>query len=279
MLSIIRDVSDEVAARREAARAQNQLQALLFSVSHDIKSPLAIIKGHAQLLRRQIVRRAEPPPLDRLVDGLKQIEASALRVAGLVDDLVEVATMQDGDAVPLHGSEFDFVAMVRESIDRHERLADGHRFLLDAQPESVLGVWDETRLGRVLDNLLGNAIKYSPGGGLIAVRVRLNPPPDGHLPADAESTSHPSVRGGVLLSVEDNGIGIAPDDLPHVFERFHRGGNVPEAVVGSGIGLTSVAQIVHRHGGTIDIASGVGLGTRVAVWLPLAEADCTDGRQ
>jgi PAS domain S-box-containing protein len=253
MLSIIRDVSDEVAARREAARAQSQLQAFLFSLSHDIKRPLAIIKGHAQLLRRRIVRRAEPPSLDRPVDGLRQIEASALRVAGLADDLVEVATMQDGDSVPLHGSEIDFVAVVRESIDRHERLADGHRFLLDAQQESVLGVWDEPRLGRVLDKLLGNAIKYSPGGGAIAVRVRLGPAPDGHVAAASESTAHPSICAGVRLSVEDNGIGIAPDDLPHVFERFHRGANVPEGRGGLGYRSDecgadcSSARRHHRH--------------------------------
>jgi signal transduction histidine kinase len=79
--------------------------------------------------------------------------------------------------------------------------------------------------------------------------------------------------GGVLLSIEDDGIGISSEDLPHVFDHFHRGGNVPETVVGSGIGLTSVAQIVHQHGGTIRIASELGTGTRVTVWLPRGQTD------
>ena len=268
MLSIIRDVTEEVAARRQAALAKAELQAFLFSLSHDIKSPLAVIKGHAQVLRRRFARRAEPPSVERLVDGLAQIEASAVRVAGLVDDLVEVATVQDGESMPLHRSEVDLVPLVHETIERHERLADQHEFRLAANPESVVGFWDGPRLGRVLDNLLGNAIKYSPEGGVISIHVRLGASPiaEPHGIARADESD---ARPGVLLSVEDNGIGIAAEDLPHVFDRFRRGGNVPETVVGTGIGLTSVAQIVHQHGGTIDISSGLGQGTRVTVWLPL----------
>jgi len=274
MLSIIRDVTEEVTARRQAAHAQAELQAFLFSLSHDIKSPLAVLKGHAQVLRRQLVRRAEPPSRERLVDGLGQIEASALRVAGLVDDLVEVAAVQNGDLMPLHRSELDLVPLVHETIERHQRLADQHQFRPDAEAESIVGLWDGPRLGRVLDNLVGNAIKYSRDGGLITVQVR----PGRRLSRAAEPAGMTSANDclscpGVLLSVEDNGIGIAADDLPHVFDRFHRGGSVPDAVVGTGIGLTSVAQIVHQHGGTIDIASALGLGTRVTVWLPIGRPD------
>lgn len=275
MLSIIRDITEEVAARQEAARAQSELQTFVFSLSHDIKSPLAVIRGHAQVLRRDIARSAQPPSLERLVDGLRQIEASALRVADLVDDLVEMATMREGDSVPLHASQLDIVSVVRETVERHQRLADEHQFVLDATPDSVHGLWDATRLGRVLDNLIGNAIKYSPGGGPITVRVRqaaLDPE------SAAQTANQYSTREGVLLTVEDNGIGIGADDLPHVLERFRRGGNVPDAVLGSGIGLTSVAQVVHQHGGTIDIASRLGAGTRVSVWLPLREPDSPELR-
>jgi PAS domain S-box-containing protein len=280
MLSVIRDVTDEVAARREADRATSELQAFLFSVSHDIKSPLAIIKGHAQVLRRQIAGSAQPPPLERLADVLRQIEASALRVAGLVDDLVEVASMREGDALPVHTSQVDVVSVVRDSLERHQLLTDRHQFVLDAEPESISGLWDEPRLGRVLDNLVGNAIKYSPDGGLILMRVRFGRrPQEGRDIEPAAGTTHSEVSDGVLLSIEDNGIGIAADDLPRVFDRFHRGANVPDAVVGTGIGLTSVAQIVHQHGGTIGIASQLGAGTRVTVWLPLRESDSGDVRR
>src|SRR5579859_6559940 len=146
MLSIIRDVTDEVTARRQAAHAKAELQAFLFSLSHDIKSPLAVIKGHAQVLRRQFAARAEPPSVERLVDGLGQIEASASRVAGLLDDLVEVAKVQAGDSLPLHRSELDVVPLAHETIERYQRLADQHQFVLHAQPESIVGFWDGPRM-------------------------------------------------------------------------------------------------------------------------------------
>jgi signal transduction histidine kinase len=279
MLSIVRDVTDEVTARRAAARAEHDLRTLLFSLSHDIKSPLAVIKGHTQVLRRHIVPRASAPPLDRLTDGLAQIEASALRVAGLVDELVEVATLQEGASLPLHLASVDLVAVVRETIERHQRLADRHQLVADLAVDSLRGLWDAPRLVRVLDNLLGNAIKYSPAGGLITVRVRPGAPPQGPAAAGwAPEADRDSVRRcpGVLVSVEDHGIGIDDHDLAHVFDRFRRGGNVPDTVLGSGIGLTSVEQIVHQHGGTVDIASRVGAGTTVTVWLPLRHEDGPD---
>ena len=279
MLSIIRDITDEVAARDEAARAQRDLRAFLFSVSHDVKSPLSVIKGHAQVIRRQLARSAEPPSREAVADALVQIEASALRVADLVDELVEVATIQEGGSVPLHPSPLDFVSVVHETVKRHQRLADRHRFIVETASESLLGQWDGPRLGRVLDNLLGNAMKYSPEGGLIRVRVGLEErrtAQDRGDGASMDAADHSLNCMGVLLSVEDHGIGITGDDLPHVFERFHRGGNVPQTVVGSGIGLTSVAQIVQQHGGQIAIASKIGSGTRVTIWLPLRKADTAE---
>ena len=111
------------------------------------------------------------------------------------------------------------------------------------------------RLGRVLDNLLGNAIKYSPRGGAIEIAVRL----DG--PEDAQEA---------VLSVSDRGEGIPMADLPLVFERFHRGRNVAGSIPGTGIGLAGVRSIVEQHGGTISATSQVGMGSIFTVRLPLA---------
>jgi signal transduction histidine kinase len=148
--------------------------------------------------------------------------------------------LQDGTSLPIQVTSIDLVAVVREAVDRHQHLADGHEIVLDLGPESLPGLWDGARLVRVFDNLLGNAIKYSPEGGSITVTVTCGVAPAGNEPRD-----------GVVVSVEDSGIGIDEHDLPHIFDRFHRGGNVPETVVGSGIGLASVEQIVHQHGGTV----------------------------
>jgi PAS domain S-box-containing protein len=267
MLSIVRDVTDQVAAERAAARAEHNLQAVLFSLSHDIKSPLSVIKGHAQVLRRHINRKAETPPLDRLVKGLTQIETSAVDVAELVDELVTLATLEKGATLQLELSSSDLVETVRSSVERHQSLADQHRIALQLEIDSVPGLWDGRRLARVFDNLLSNAVKYSPAGGTITVNVARATP-------DVSGTSMDvGACDGVSVSVEDEGIGIEAQDLPHVFDRFRRGGNVPETVLGSGIGLSSVQQIVHLHRGTVNISSQPGAGTRVAVWLPIRQAE------
>lgn len=265
MLSVIRDVTQEVAAERAAVRAEHNLRAVLFSVSHDIKSPLAVIKGHAQLLRRYIARTSVAPPLDRLGDSLAQIEASSEDVGGLLDDLVELATVEDAARPPLHVTAMDLVDLVEQCVDRHQRLADEHEFVLELEAETLPGAWDQRRLARVIDNLLSNAIKYSPGGGLVTIKLRQDL-------ASESSGEDTAARGGraegVVVEVIDNGIGIEAQDLRRVFERFHRGSNVPETAAGSGIGLTSVEQIVRQHGGTVDLSSQPGAGTTVRVWLP-----------
>ncbi|MBV9547329.1 MAG: PAS domain S-box protein [Chloroflexi bacterium] len=268
MLSIIRDVTDEVSAQRFAERAQTEMRALLFSLSHDVKSPLSVIKGHAQVLRRLMTRRDAAVSPERARETLMQIETNALRVAELVDELVEVATLDEGASLPLRVSQVDLMEVVHETVGRYRRLTDRHTLVIEARDQSVLGTWDERRVMRVIDNLLSNAIKYSPDGGLIRIRVACADRP-------RFSVAESSEQGlpGVDLCVEDNGIGIAPDDLPHVFDRFRRGRNVPETVVGSGIGLSSVDQIVRQHGGRIDISSNVGRGTTVAVWLPLHQPE------
>jgi len=262
-------------ARRTAVRAEEERRAFLSSLSHDIKSPLSVIKGHAQVLRRHVVRQGDAPPVDRLVAGLSQIETSALQVAELVDELVEVSRLSTGDSPPLHVASTDLLALVRDVITKHERLADNHRLVLRTNAETVSGEWDPTRLERVLDNLLSNAIKYSPEGGTVTVSVGLG---DGPRPVGGASRAYtadvdqPDLHMGALLGVEDQGIGIASGDLPHVFERFRRGSNAAQhRIPGSGVGLASVREIVQQHGGTVSIESSEGQGTTVSVWLPLVQ--------
>jgi signal transduction histidine kinase len=119
---------------------------------------------------------------------------------------------------------------------------------------SLTGCCDRSRIERVLTNLLGNAIKFSPDGGEIVVRVEQD--------IDDE-------RAWAVLTVVDRGIGIPAADLPHVFERYRRGGNVTGQIAGSGIGLSAAQQIVAQHGGTITVESVEGEGTTVTVKLPL----------
>jgi PAS domain S-box-containing protein len=268
LLSVVRDITDEVMSRRAAIRAEEQQRALLSSLSHDIKSPLSVIRGHAQVLRRHIDNIGSPPPIDRLVAALKQVEASAVQVAELVDELVDIGRLRSGDAPPLHIGPTDLLKLVQDGLAKYERIVDHHELLLRTPLDAVIGNWDATRLERMLDNLLSNAIKYSPEGGTVTVGLVLASRP--YLTGNDRSERAGGTRPGVLLTVEDRGIGISSEDLPHVFERFRRGTNVTNRASGSGVGLTSVREVVEQHEGAVSIASCENDGTTVSVWLPLS---------
>ena len=133
---------------------------------------------------------------------------------------------------------------------------DQHRLSVSGEGHGVLmGCWDPDRLEQVLGNLLTNAIKYSPDGGTVDVTLAT-------VEDEAGVWAH--------LSVRDRGLGIPADDLPRLFERFHRGGNVAGRIAGNGLGLAGAHQIVRQHGGTIAVDSEMGRGSTFTVRLPLA---------
>jgi signal transduction histidine kinase len=155
--------------------------------------------------------------------------------------------------IPFEPEPTDLVALARRCAEE-VRSSAGRDVQVEAGAETVVGRWDPRGIERVMLNLLTNAIKYSPPGGVVRIQVD-------RVAEDA--TPH------ALLVVQDEGIGIPAADLPQIFERYRRGRNVGK-IAGTGIGLTGAKQIVERHGGTIDVASTEGAGTRVTVALPLA---------
>jgi signal transduction histidine kinase len=225
----------------------------LGTVAHDLRSPLTAIKGRAQLLRRK-VERAETPLAASLEDSLSAIEATADQMADQIDELLDVAQIQAGQSAPLRSRPTDLVALIQGILEYHQDVLRGQRLLLKASPEPLVGQWDDIRIRRVLENLVSNAIKYSPDGGDIVVRAwpeRV----DGHAWA--------------VFSVQDQGIGIPASDLPSIFSSFFRGSNVDADTGGFGLGLAGAHQIVVQHGGRIDVTSTVGVGTTFTVWLPV----------
>lgn len=138
---------------------------------------------------------------------------------------------------------------LREARRREE--AARHQFRVEADPEPLIGSFDPVRLERVIDNLVSNAVKYSPLGGGVTLALR------------CQSTASGT---WAVLTVRDEGLGIPAADLPHVFEPFRRASNVGP-ISGRGIGLASARQIVEQHGGRIAVTSHEGTGTTVGVWL------------
>jgi signal transduction histidine kinase len=224
----------------------------LASASHDLKSPLASIKGTAQLLQRRLEQGTEPD-LQRLSDGLGRVDAIATRAAGVVDELLDITRMQMGQRLDLERRAVDLVELAREAIGEHQQASDRHTLELHADQPELVGMWDPRRLARVLSNLLDNAIKYSPNGGPVDVRVGQD-------------------DDWAVVSVADHGIGIPPAELDRVFQRFQRGSNVGGRISGTGIGLASARHIVESHGGSISVTSEEGAGATFVVRLPRSSA-------
>lgn len=236
---------------REALRARDSL---MFAISHDLKNPLTIIKGYAQLLRR--IGRSDPARNARLLDDtLVKIDATVGRMMAQIEELVDVTRNGPGEPPTLRRQAVDLVELARHAVAEYQQSSPDHEFRLASAEAELVAPLDAPRLGRALDNLLANAVKFSPVGTEVAVGLAREDREDGSW---------------AILTVRDQGIGIPASDLTRVFDLFHRAANVEATVQGSGIGLASVRQIVELHGGTIAVESQEGRGTTFTLRLPLS---------
>jgi signal transduction histidine kinase len=241
---------DNARLYREAREALELRDTFLAAVSHDLRNPLATISGQAQLLRR-LVARQHPAPVERVNEGLLRIEGTVTRLSSMIDELLDVARLQLGQPLELQPQPFDLVSLARRKVAEYQQTTQRHILRLAAET-ALPGTWDPDRLERVIDNLLGNAIKYSPEGGVITVIVV----------DDQDDTGEWTV-----LEVRDPGVGIPASDLPRIFEHFSRARNVGQ-IDGTGIGLAVSRQIVVQHGGSISVDSTEGMGSVFTVRLP-----------
>ena len=232
---------------------RTERDAILASISHDVKNPLAVIIGSA---RRGIANGETKGDVTRL---FKRIDSAAQQAAHLIDALSDLHEM-DGNQVELDLRCSDLRRTAEAAIDQMEALAQNHTFRYSAPAGPVITEYDERRIQRVLQNLIGNAIKYSPDGGPIEIEVRAS-------------------ASEARIAVRDYGIGIPPEARPHIFERGFRAHTVG-AIPGTGLGLFISAEIVKRHRGTIGCLAPPDGGTLVELTLPLARVgQRTEGLQ
>jgi len=243
------DSDRDITGRRLAAAERSALLAVL---AHDLKTPLTAIKGSADLLERQ-ARTGRLTPA-RVAERARSISAAAAGMAAQLNELLDAARLRSGRPLDLATQPTDLVALARRLAAQAQEATDRHTIEVDATVPELIGEWDVHRLERVLRNLLANAVKYSPAGGPITVRVAREDGPDGPW---------------AVLSVQDRGIGIPAADLPWIFEPYHRGRNVSSEIPGEGIGLAGARQIVEQHGGTLTASSAEGAGSTFTVRLPL----------
>lgn len=230
------------------AQSYQAQQRFVSDASHELRAPLTAIQGNLELLERHL----DMPPAERQ-EAVSEASRETRRLARLVADLLALARADAGVAIRKERVELDRVLL--EALAMGRRLAQGQSIEV-AEMEPVLVRGDADRLKQLALILIDNAIKYTPPGGRVTLRLRRSG-------EQAERVER------VELVVQDTGIGIAPQDLPHLFERFYRADPARSRDPGgTGLGLPIAKWIVEQHGGEIAVQGRPGEGTSVTVRLP-----------
>lgn len=265
LVILARFVATEIERDREAAaraRAETELararDAFLADLAHDLKNPLAIIRGGAQLLQAR-ARRSLPLEPNWLAARLEQMVRATARMTALVDEQLDTTRVRAGQPLAIDRAPHDLCRIVRRAVEEHRTVVRPGGLRLDSVAPPLTGDFDAPRIARMLDNLLSNAIKFSRDDGDVTVTLGRASGPDGSW---------------AILTVADRGIGIPEPDLVHLGERFFRGQNAVGRVGGTGLGLASAWEVARGHDGTLTVASIENVGTTVTVRLPLHPVAC-----
>jgi signal transduction histidine kinase len=242
---------NDMAGRLE--RQTRDLLTFLAGVAHDLRNPLTSMRMGVQLL----APGRPPVPEDKRQKTVEVVERQVTRLERMVGDFLDATRIESGN-LRLELAPADLRAPAQEAVDLYSASSPAHRLLFFAPERPVEVVCDVERVAQVLNNLVSNAIKYSPRGGDVVVSLE--------------------ERGDqAIVSVRDSGIGIAPSEKDLVFEPFRRTGSSRETAPGVGLGLSVARRIVEAHHGVIDFESRPGAGSTFRVRLPLAGA--SDGQR
>jgi signal transduction histidine kinase len=234
----------ETTADREVDRLKEEF---LASVSHELRTPLTSVLGYAESLRAGDFGALD----EEQVRALYVVERNAGRLNRLIDDLLLTARIES-QSLDLQLEELDLSTLAVESVQAAEPGAEGQGVGLVLAVEPVRVAGDRLRLGQLLDNLVSNAVKFTPDGGTVTVSLA-------------------SREGEAVLEVADTGIGIPADEQERLFERFYRATTARDrSIEGTGLGLVIARAIAEAHGGRIGFESSEGEGTTFRVELPLA---------
>jgi heavy metal sensor kinase len=228
----------------------DQIRQFSTDVSHELRTPLTAIRGQLEVA----LFTAEKPDQfrDAMVNALEDVE----KLSSIVRALLLLSQAESGQ-LALQKAPLDLADVVADVVDQFQIPAEekGLRLTATLDPGWLANV-DRTQIERLISNLLSNAVKYTPKGGKVHVQV-----------------GRDEIEGWIRMVVEDTGVGVPAENLPHIFDRFYRVRNAQTpAVQGLGLGLSFVAWIVSAHGGTIHVESTPGEGTRFTVRLPLSNA-------
>ncbi|MBI4052329.1 MAG: response regulator [Elusimicrobia bacterium] len=253
ILENLRLIEELKKANQQLAQHNNFQSKFFAMVTHDVKNPLAAIMGYGQLL----LPRMEKP---NDIQAARTIVQASEMLNALVTDLVDLAAIEAGK-LHIELKPMDLVQTIREVQPRIAIVAEQKKihFRLDSLPESAPIQGDPARLAQVLTNLCTNSIQYTPVNGQVTLSLKLE-------------------GGKAVASIQDTGIGIPPEDLPRIFDRFFQSANAMKHRKGGfGLGLTITKEIIEAHGGRINVESQLGQGSRFYFILPMPKAPIPPG--
>ncbi len=213
------------------------------NVSHELRTPLTSIKAYTDALKDMVEGEEKQ-------EFLEVVEEESDRLLKLIDDLLNLSKIQSGE-IDLERETFHMLELIEEVIANQQITTDDHELILEDETERDQVYADRSKIEEVLDNLIGNAVKYSPDGGDVVTRVDND-------------------ENYLRVSVSDSGIGLTEEEQEKIFDQFYRGATANRAQIqGTGLGLTITKNIIDSHGGEIDVESTEGEGTTFTVQLPL----------
>ena len=235
-------LAQTVSALENASRAKSDF---LASMSHELRTPLNAIIGFSELMRGE---PTDGRTLTVPTEWVEHINHSGQHLLGLINDVLDITKVEAG-RLDLQLEVIDVSQAIAESVGGLRPLAERKDIAIEADVDRALIEVDRGRLRQILYNLLSNAIKFTPNHGRITVGLQVEP-------------------DMVRISVADTGVGIAPEDRPHVFEEFRQVGTAAAREEGTGLGLALTKRLVEAHGGSIELQSELGAGTTFIVALP-----------
>ncbi len=237
IVTIIHDVTHD----REMDRMKTEF---VSTAAHELRTPLTSIQGFSEILLTR-----EDLPGDKQKKYLGYINHEAVALANIINDLLDISRIESGKGFSLSKKHCDvsalFARLAAVYCDRHPT----HTFATEFPPEPLQMFVDPDKMHQVLDNILSNAVKYSPDGGKIAVSAR-------------------EMNGDTEITVTDEGLGMTTEQVAKIFDKFYRADASNTAIEGTGLGMTIVKHIVEAHGGTVKVDSEFGKGTVVTITLP-----------
>lgn len=213
-------------------------------VSHELRTPLTPIQAYSELM---LIRNMDS---EKVKSYAEIINKETQRLGSLIGDLLDLSRIESGKGLSLTLEEVDIVSFLREIYEMYKNTSSKHKIILTVPEKSEIILFDKNKMSQVMINLLSNAIKYSPDGGNIEIILE-----------DKDDK--------IYITVKDQGIGIAKEDIPRIFEKFYRvQSEVVRKISGTGIGLPIVKYIIELHNGNIEVKSELGKGSEFTFYIP-----------